>query len=290
MASALLAQQDNVDRYMKEVRRHPLLSRDQERELAQRYRDHGDLQAAHRLVVANLRFVAKIAHQYAGYGLNLLDLIQEGNVGLMVAVQRFDPARGYRLISYAVWWIRAYIQGFILRSWSLVQVGLSRTQRKLFFKVRSERARVERDTAPDDRVAAIARNLQVSEGAVSDMEARLAAHDFSLDAPVQDHQHLTHLDAMPGPEQDPEQQLADKEEQALVSDMLARSWSSFSPNERHVIQQRLLGDEPRTLQSIGDDLHVSRERVRQLESRALGRLRTSFLQKASRGGMAGARA
>ena len=148
VTTASLPSTQTIDRYVSEINRYKLLTREGEMELALRYRDASDLQAAHKLVVSNLRFVVKIAHEYRGYGFKLLDLIQEGNIGLMMAVKKFDPSKGYRLISYAVWWIRAYIQNFIIRSWSLVKLGTTQAQRKLFFKLRSERERADRAAGP----------------------------------------------------------------------------------------------------------------------------------------------
>jgi len=176
-----IAQDSTIDRYVAEINKYPLLTREEEVALAERYRKDGDLEAAHQLVVSNLRFVVKIAHEYRGYSLKLLDLIQEGNIGLMMAVKKFDASKGYRLISYAVWWIRAYIQNFIMRSWSLVKLGTTQAQRKLFFKLRSERERADREAGEGETATtkALAGRLEVAETDVVDMEARLAARDFS---------------------------------------------------------------------------------------------------------------
>src|SRR6478735_7266150 len=188
----------SLDRYVAEINRYPLLTREQEVELAERYRRDTDEDAAHRLVVCNLRFVVKTAHEYRGYGLKLLDLIQEGNIGLMIAVKKFDPSKGYRLVSYAVWWIRAYIQSFIMRAWSLVKVGTTQAQRKLFFRLRSERERADRLAGPGEKATAkdIADQLQVGESDVLDMEMRLGERDFSLDAKVVEGGRSCHLDLL----------------------------------------------------------------------------------------------
>lgn len=277
MPSTLAIRADNIDAYMAEVRRYDLLTPSEEIELAHRYHDKGDVQAAHRLVVANLRFVVKVAHQYKGYGLRLLDLIQEGNVGLMIAVKKFDPKRGYRLISYAVWWIRASIQNFILRSWSLVRMGVSRTQRKLFFRLRGELARAARQAAGDPSpTQTIAQNLGVGEADVVDMQARLAARDFSLDASLGENGKSTHLDSVVAHEPGPEETLQRLEEQELSHRMVQDTWPRLNDKERYILEQRFLNDMPATLQTIGDTLGVSRERVRQLEKRILAKLRDTY--------------
>ncbi len=280
MTTALAKRNDEgLDKYMSEVSRHPLLNRAQELELAKRYYDDGDVVAAHQLVVANLRFVVKVAHEYAGYGLKLLDLVQEGNVGLMIAVKKFDPHKGYRLISYAVWWIRAQIQSFIMRSWSLVRMGASRLHRKLFFKLRSQRSLAERENGGRAvSTQALAARLDVSEDAAADMESRLAARDFSLDAKLGDETGAaSHLDmladeAYPNQEED----LGDRQEQALLQDSVQDALETLNEKERYIVEKRLLSDTPATLQQIGDTFSVSRERVRQLETRILSKLRKAL--------------
>jgi len=262
--TALTLQQDNIDRYMAEISRYPILSREAELELAKRFFDEGDVSAAHELVVANLRFVVKIAHEYRGYGLKLLDLIQEGNIGLMVAVKKFDPHKGYRVISYAVWWIRAYIQSYIMRSWSLVRLGASRLHRKLFFRLRSEKAKILRETGEEIGSRELAERLEVDEKAVLDMEQRLAGRDFSLDAKLgDDTSAASHLDMLTEQSEDQETQLATQQEQAQLRGKVAKAMKTLNDKERYIVENRLLSDEPQTLQEIGDAFAVSRERVRQ---------------------------
>ena len=277
MTTALATRNDEgLDKYMAEASRHPLLNRAQELELAKRYHDEGDVVAAHELVVANLRFVVKVAHEYAGYGLKLLDLVQEGNVGLMVAVKKFDPYKGYRLISYAVWWIRAQIQSFIMRSWSMVRMGASRIHRKLFFKLRSQRSLAERENGGQAvSTEALAQRLEVSEDAAADMEARLAARDFSLDAKLGDESGAaSHLDMLADDvDRNQEDELGDRQEQALLQGFVQDALETLNDKERYIVEKRLLSDEPETLQQIGDTFSVSRERVRQLETRVLSKLR-----------------
>lgn len=280
MTTALAKRNDEgLDKYMTEVSRHPLLNRAQELELAKRYYDDGDVVAAHQLVVANLRFVVKVAHEYAGYGLKLLDLVQEGNIGLMVAVKKFDPHKGYRLISYAVWWIRAQIQSFIMRSWSMVRMGASRLHRKLFFKLRSQRSLAERENGGRPvSTEALAARLDVSEDAAADMESRLAARDFSLDAKLGDETGAaSHLDMLSDDVQPTQEDaLGDRQEQALLQTSVQDALETLNDKERYIVEKRLLSDEPQTLQEIGDAFSVSRERVRQLETRVLSKLRKAL--------------
>ncbi|MBI5507627.1 MAG: RNA polymerase factor sigma-32 [Deltaproteobacteria bacterium] len=280
MTTALALHQDSeFRRYVAEVARTPLLSRDEELTLARRLRDEGDVAAAHQLVVSNLRFVVKIAYEYRGYGLRLLDLVQEGNIGLMKAVKKFDPEKGYRLISYAVWWIRAHIHDYIMRSWSLVKLGAGHVRRKLFFKLRSEKSRFEQlagDPTHDSSDAALALHLGVSESDLAEMDVRMAARDFSLDAPVAVGADSSHLDAMSEPEPDQEAALGAKEERRLLQGALADAASDLDEKERFVLESRLLADEPATLAEIGDHFGVSRERARQIETRVIGKLRDAM--------------
>jgi RNA polymerase sigma-32 factor len=280
MTTALALRTDNIDRYVAEISRYPLITREREVELAERYRDYGDIAAAHQLVVSNLRFVVKVAHQYRGYGLSLVDLIQEGNVGLMMAVKKFDPSKGYRLISYAVWWIRAQIRAFIVRSWSMVKLGTTYAQRKLFFN-RRELANVagtEAD-ARDDARAELARELGLEAKDVAEMELRMAARDFSLDATLGDDSHATHLDALADHEQESQEDaLVSREQGKLLRGKVAEAMTGLNEKERYIVENRLLQDEPKTLQEIGTHFNVSRERVRQLESRVIKKLRVALDQ------------
>jgi RNA polymerase sigma-32 factor len=268
-----------IDRYVSEINRYKLLTREAEMALAVRYRDGGDLEAAHQLVVSNLRFVVKIAHEYRGYGFKLLDLIQEGNIGLMMAVKKFDPAKGYRLISYAVWWIRAYIQNFIIRSWSLVKLGTTQAQRKLFFKLRSERERADRAAGPGETASTqeLASRLEVGETDVLDMEMRLSARDFSLDVELDEGARQTHLDLLKSDGETQEDELAEHEEKALVRGKVAQAMQSLNEKERYIVENRLMTDEPKTLHEIGEHFHISRERARQIEGNVLRKIRTALV-------------
>ncbi|MEO0459644.1 MAG: RNA polymerase sigma factor RpoH [Myxococcota bacterium] len=275
----LSGQTQTIDQYVSEINRYRLLTRDDEMELANRYRDSGDLQAAHKLVVSNLRFVVKISHEYRGYGFKLLDLVQEGNIGLMMAVKKFDPDKGYRLISYAVWWIRAYIQNFIIRSWSLVKLGTTQAQRKLFFKLRSEREKADRAAGPGESadIGELAGRLGVDETDVMDMEMRLAARDFSLDAEIDDGARQSHVDLLTFHGASQERMVGDLEERRFVREKVGEAMHHLNEKERYIVRHRLLADEPKTLQEIGQNFGISRERARQIEGNVLRKLKTVFV-------------
>lgn len=276
------AERELVDHYISEVNHHPLLSKNEERELTERYAATLDAKIADRLVVSNLRFVVKIAHEYKGYGLGLLDLIQEGNVGLMMAVKKFDPAKGYRLISYAVWWIRAYMQAFIMRSWSLVKIGTTAAQRKLFFKLRSERQAADRAELPGETasVARLALTLGVAETEIASMEMRLAARDFSLDAQVGSQDQTarrTFVDQLPSVAATPEDSVGDAEQRHIYRQKLRAAALNLDERERYIFDMRLASDEPKTLRQIGERFRISRERARQIQENIVAKLRTALI-------------
>jgi len=280
MAESLTADR-SVDRYVAEINNYSLLSREAEQQYARRYRSTGDLEAAHLLVVANLRFVVKIAHEYRGYGLKLLDLVQEGNIGLMMAVKKFEPEKGYRLISYAVWWIRAYIQNFIMRSWSLVKLGTTQAQRKLFFKLRSERERADRAAGPGVTAStlSLAQKLDVREHDISDMEGRLAARDFSLDMELNEGGKQTHLELLAAPDEvaNQEEVYGAQEKRHLVRGRVHEAMEYLNEKERYIVENRLMTDEPKTLQEIGKHFRISRERARQIEGNVIRKIRSALL-------------
>ena len=275
-----IAQDSTIDRYVGEINKYPLLTREQEVALAERYRKDGDLEAAHQLVVSNLRFVVKIAHEYRGYSLKLLDLIQEGNIGLMMAVKKFDSSKGYRLISYAVWWIRAYIQNFIMRSWSLVKLGTTQAQRKLFFKLRSERERADREAGEGVSAStdALATRLEVAETDVVDMEARLSARDFSLDVELQDGARQTHMDLLSADAASQEERVGEVEERRLLRGKVYEAMEHLNEKERYIVENRLMAEDPKTLQEIGQHFQISRERARQIEGNVIRKIRTALVE------------
>ena len=263
---------DAFDQYMAEINRFDLLSREEEYELAVRYRRRGDLEAAHRLVCANLRFVVKVAREYRAYGMRMLDMIQEGNIGLMMAVKKFDPDKGIRFISYAVWWIRAYIQEFIIRSWSLVKIGTTQAQKKLFFKLNRTREKLLQLTGSHDS-GEIARTLEVRHEEVEEMAQRMAARDTSLDVEPTEGADYTLVDLLPDDRENQEDLLLQKEEQSLVTGRISAALQQLTTREKHIIRGRILSDPPRTLQELADNYGLSRERVRQLEKNAMEKMR-----------------
>jgi RNA polymerase sigma-32 factor len=280
----MLAPRDDnsLDKYVAEIRKYPVLSREDELRLAYRLRDEGDVKAAHQLVVANLRFVVKVAHEFRGYNLKLLDLIQEGNVGLMMAVKKFDPTRGYRLISYAVWWIRAYMRDFVMRTWSAVKLGTTHASRKLFFKLRSTKSRMTEEEGEAPSQAELARELGVEESDVADMEMRMAARDFSLDAETGESQTRA-VERMASDAESQEDLYAKEEQKRFTSHSVEGALAQLSERERYIVEQRFLRDEPRTLNDIGEELKVSRERIRQIEQRAMTKLKSTLISATRQG-------
>jgi RNA polymerase sigma-32 factor len=271
---------DTFEHYMVQVNRFDLLSAEQEYDLAVRHMQDGDMDAAHRLVCANLRFVVKVANEYRGYGLRLLDLVQEGNVGLMMAVKKFDPSRGTRLITYAVWWIRAYIQNYIMRSWSLVKIGTTQMQKKLFFKLAQTRNALLNQTGSED-IEDIARELDVNQEIVVEMSQRMGRRDASLDVELTEGEGYTLLHTLPDKADNQETLLLADEERRLNTERTQAALSILNPRERNIIKQRILADPPSTLQNIAEEYGVSRERIRQIEHNALQKLRKAMAAKVS---------
>jgi RNA polymerase sigma-32 factor len=273
-ATAALVPLDNLHQYLAEIRRIPILTREEEHALAVRWREGGDRQAAWRLVTSNLRLVVMIARDYQRAVHNLLDLVQEGNVGLLEAVKQFDPYRGVRFPSYAVWWIRAYIIRYIMNNWRMVKVGTTQAQRKLFFNLQKERERLEREGySPDPKL--IADRLGVKESEVVEMEQRLSARDLSVDAPVEAGEDATMLDFLPGPERTSDA-VADEEYHRLVREKAKEFKKTLAGKDLVIYERRLEAlmrdEEPVTLQEIGDEYGITRERVRQIEARLKKRL------------------
>jgi RNA polymerase sigma-32 factor len=267
---------DALQTYLREVQRHPLLTPEETHELAVKFLQTQDSAIAARLVTSNLRLVVKIAYEYRRAYKNIMDLIQEGNIGLMQAVKRYDPYRGVKLSSYAAWWIRAYILRFILNNWRLVKLGTTQAQRKLFFNLRKKRAELQA-LGVDPTNAEIARQLDVPENEVEEMDARLQASEKSLDAPVGDSEGraIAKVDMMPSSVEGPESLMADGELQALLKEKLSEFRQTLEGKDKElaIFDERLVADEPLTLQQLGDRFGISRERVRQLEQRLTGRLR-----------------
>ena len=274
-----LTPEGNLSRYLQEIRKFPLLEPQQEFMLAKSWREHGDTKAAHQLVTSHLRLVAKIAMGYRGYGLPVAELISEGNVGMMQAVKRFDPDRGFRLATYAMWWIRASIQEYILHSWSLVKMGTTAAQKKLFFNLRKLKGQMqaieEGDLSPE-QVKKIATRLGVPEEEVVNMNRRLAAPDSSLNAPVKAEGDMEWQDWLVDESPNQETKLGESQEMGQRKQMLAGALKQLTDRERHIIVERRLIDEPKTLEDLSSKYGISRERVRQIEVRAFDKLQKAM--------------
>jgi RNA polymerase sigma-32 factor len=274
-----IASESNLSRYLQEIRKFPMLEPEQEYMLAKRWREHADSDAAHQLVTSHLRLVAKIAMGYRGYGLPVSELISEGNVGMMQAVKRFEPDRGFRLATYAMWWIRAAIQEYILHSWSLVKMGTTAAQKKLFFNLRKLKGQLqaieEGDLSPEN-VKKIATELSVSEEDVVNMNRRLAAPDHSLNAPLRIDGDGEWQDWLVDESDSQEIALAERQELTKRRKLLTHAMKSLNSRERHILTERRLKDEPTTLEDLSREYGISRERVRQIEVRAFEKLQKAI--------------
>ena len=268
----------NLSRYLQQIRQYPMLEVEEEVKLAKRWHDFGDSEAAWRLVNSHLRLVAKIAKGYQGYGLPLGELISEGNVGMMQAVKRFDPDRGFRFSTYAMWWIRAAIQEYILHSWSLVKMGTTAAQKKLFFNLRKLKSQItaaeEGDLHPEN-VTKIAERLKVPEAEVINMNRRLAGPDQSLNAPLREEGEGEWLDWLVSNDDNQEKVLGEIQEMSSRRQLLDTALDGLSSRERHIISERRLREAPATLQVLSEQYGISRERVRQIEVRAFEKIRKS---------------
>ena len=267
---------DNLDVYIRQVNSFPMLNADQERELAVRFHDHNDLQAAQQLIMSNLRFVVSIARGYLGYGLPFGDLVQEGNVGLMKAVKRFSPDHDVRLISYAVHWIKAEIHEFVLRNWRIVKVATTKAQRKLFFKLRSSKKRL--GWFSQEEVNEVADKLGVKPETVLEMESRLNAYDLAYDNPLDDDDdnHVAPVAYLSDMRADPAEQLEADDWSSQNETLMLSSLSTLDDRSRTIIQRRWLDDDKATLHELADEYQVSAERIRQIENNALKKLRAAF--------------
>jgi RNA polymerase sigma-32 factor len=284
MATALrtlpaLSSDSGLSRYLSEIRKFPMLEPNQEFMLAKRWQEHEDAEAAHQMVTSHLRLVAKIAMGYRGYGLPLSEIISEGNVGLMQAVKRFDPDRGFRLATYAMWWIRAAIQEYILHSWSLVKIGTTAAQKKLFFnlrKVKGQLKAIEDGDLPPETVKEIATRLDVTETDVVDMNRRMSSHDHSLNAPLKVDGEGEWQDWLVDDAPSQETRLADDQEFGRRHKLLDRAMTTLNPRERKILVERRLKDDPATLEDLSKEFGISRERVRQIEVRAFEKIQRSI--------------
>jgi len=271
---------DPLGRYLAEIRRFPLLSREEEIEIAKRYTKHHDPADAYRLVTANLRLVVKIASEFSHASRNLLDLIQEGNVGLMEAVRNFDPYRGIRFPSYAVWWVRAYIYRFLINNWRLVKIGTTQAQRKLFFNLRKETERLEAEGFTAQPLL-LAQRMGVKESEVREMQERMAHNEVSLDQPVHEDDAVQLLDVIPDSGDTPEEAAAHDEWRTFAREKIDQFASTLKDKELEIFRSRLLSEDPPTLQEVGTRFGISRERVRQIEARLKKRLKLFLKSQAS---------
>ncbi|MBW8858484.1 MAG: RNA polymerase sigma factor RpoH [Caulobacter sp.] len=281
---SVMSPDGGLSRYLTEIRKFPMLAKDEEFMLAQRWKEHQDSEAAHRMVTSHLRLVAKIAMGYRGYGLPIGEVISEGNVGLMQAVKKFEPDKGFRLATYAMWWIRASIQEYILRSWSLVKMGTTAAQKKLFFNLRKAKSQIEAfqdgDLRPE-QVSAIATKLGVLDSEVISMNRRLGGPDASLNAPLRADGESEWQDWLADDDQvSQETAVAESQEKSMRMSLLEEAMVELTDRERHILTERRLKDEPTTLEDLASQYGVSRERVRQIEVRAFEKLQKSMREAA----------
>ena len=284
---AVVSSPDGLRRYLQDITKFPMLEPKEELELSKRWHEHGDLEAAHKLVTSHLRLVAKIAFKYKGYGLPMGELIAEGNIGMMQAVKRFDPSKGFRLSTYAMWWIRASIQEYILRSWSLVKIGSSAAQKRLFFNLRKIKQKIgahnisSNTGMTDEQIDNVARILDVSNQDVIDMDSRMSGHDVYLNSPVSADGEDQKMDFLVAPEESQETVLANRQEMNTKQGLLQKAMAMLSDRERDIIQRRRLKDDPDTLEDLSRDYNISRERVRQIEVRAFEKLQKEMIEAAA---------
>ncbi len=268
---------DGLAAYLAEIARYPLLTKEQELEIAKRYREKGDPKDAEILVTSNLRFVVRVAAEYAKFGARLIDLIQEGNVGLMHAVREFNPYRDVRLITYAVWWIRGYIQEYLMRQYSMVRIGTTQNQRKLFYRLEKEKEKLDREGFTPT-VKLLSDRLGVSESDVRTMEQRMSGRDVSLDQPLDPDSGATRIDFEADESESIEDTLEHLQALEILKENIETLKSELNEREIYLLNERILSDEPKKLQEIGDEWGVTREAVRQMEARVIKKIRESFQQ------------
>ncbi len=282
MTTRALATVSELDRYLAQVNRYPLLTSEEEMRLARRWKEDGDVDAAHALVTSNLRFVVKIANEYRGYGARILDLIQEGSVGLMHAVKRFDPDRGYRLLTYAVYWVRSYIHAFLMKNAKMIKLGTSRAHRKLFFKLRALKGRLAAGGIENHDVVmdAVAKETGVNRDEVEEMDRHLSSRDASLDAPVSEG-GVALAEVMPSAAPNQEELVSRLEVEADQAARLEKALGVLDERERMIIEKRHLSEEPVQLKELGETMGVSKQRVAQIEKRAIDKLRSLLAEPAA---------
>lgn len=273
---------DSLSVFMREMEKHPLLSKEEEYALAVRYYENEDLEAANKLVVSNLRFVVRIASEYRSYGFPMMDLVQEGSIGLMRAVKKFNPYKGYRLISYAVWWIRVRIQNHIMKFWSNVKIGTTQSQRKLFQRIEGAKRKlgITATSMEDDDISRLADHFGVKEEEISEMQVRASKRDISLsESPAGDDSSATYAELLPDPSDNQEQVLGELGFHSLARENLRKALDTLSERQKKVINERYFTEPPRKLHEIAQDLGVSQERVRQIQAESIGKLRGYMAEK-----------
>ena len=289
--SITLSPEQGLSRYLTEIRKFPMLGKEEEFMLAKRWQEHEDTEAAEKMVTSHLRLVAKIAMGYRGYGLPMAEVISEGNVGLMQAVKKFDPDKGFRLATYAMWWIRAAIQEYILRSWSLVKLGTTAAQKKLFFNLRRIKGEInalENGDLNPDQVKEIADRLNVSEKDVLSMNGRMSGSDASLNAPMGQEGDMEWQDWLTDDDPGQAETYANRQEFDSRMELLQEAMGDLSEREQHILQERRLTDEPKTLEELSEVYNVSRERIRQIEVRAFEKIQKAMKRMAKEQGLANA--
>tara|TARA_B100000678_G_scaffold79549_1_gene65963 strand:+ start:2241 stop:3131 length:891 start_codon:yes stop_codon:yes gene_type:complete len=275
-----LSSEGSLSHYLQQIKKFPMLSEKQEVNLAKKWRDEGDTDAAHTLVTSHLRLVAKIAMGYRGYGLPVTELISEGNIGLMQAVKKYDPDKGFRLATYAMWWIRAAIQEYVLKSWSLVKIGTTAAQKKLFFNLKKLRNRLSdysEGSLKPHQVKEIASQLNVSEKEVTDMEGRISGNDYSLNAVVSAEGDEEWQEWLVDEDADHEIKIAEQEEVRKRKELLSKAINVLNDREKDIIHYRKLSETPKTLEELSKEYKISRERIRQIEERAFQKLQMEML-------------
>ena len=279
----VLSNEGSLTHYLQQIKKFPMLTEKQEVSLAKKWRDKGDTSAAHELVTSHLRLVAKIAMGYRGYGLPVTELISEGNIGLMQAVKKYDPDKGFRLATYAMWWIRAAIQEYVLKSWSLVKIGTTAAQKKLFFNLKKLKGKLSdynEGSLKPHQVSEIASQLNVSEKEVSEMEGRMSGNDYSLNAVVSADGQEEWQEWLVDEDADHEVKIAEKEEVTKRKELLSKAIDVLNEREKYIIQGRKLSEDPKTLEELSKEYNISRERIRQIEERAFQKLQSEMLNLA----------
>lgn len=270
---------NSLEKYLTEISNYEIISREEESKYAEEYRNSGDLQSARKLITANLKFVVKIAMEYKNYGLNLMDIIQEGNLGLMQAVTKFDPTKRYRLISYGVWWIRAYIQNFIMKNWSLVKIGTTQGQRKLFYKIRSAKSLYNAgNLSLDEYYQKLSKDLKVSIKEIKEMDQRMGGKDFSLDDEIKTDEKQTKIDFLPSSSSSQEEIIIKNQQKKELESSLKEAIETLNEREAYIIKNRLLADKQTTLEKLGEKYKISRERVRQIEKTAIKKIKKILIK------------